>query len=101
LQRAHAKSHLKQQRQKKWRCVKTHSANATGDGANPERADAQQPKIEDRIVAPSRMPAIEREDRGRDDKGNEPERARDQRPPNILDCELEQREAASSDEETA
>jgi hypothetical protein len=101
LERAEAKPYLEHQRQQERQRVQTHPADAPGNRADAEGADAQQAKIEDRIFAAPCMPAIEQQNGEGSGEENGSERARDHRAPDILDRQLQQREAQAGDEKAA
>ena len=101
MQWAEAEPDLEHKRQQKRHRVEAHTADAAGNRADAEGADAEQTKIEDRIFAASSVPAIEQQDSEGSGEENNPERAREHRAPDILDRQLQQRETQSGDEKPA
>ena len=58
MERAQPETDLKEQRHQKGCRIETHPAQAAGERADPEGTDAQEPQIEDRILALPRMPNV-------------------------------------------
>ena len=101
MDRAQPEPDLKQQRKQKWGRIEPHAAQSAGHGADPKGADAKQAKIEDRIFALPRMPAVNREDGQRRREKHRVQHTRKDWPPEIFDGQLQQRQPEPAEKEPA